>query len=213
MLIIWDMDGTLINSLPSTLEAINDALHPYLGRRLKTEEITKHFGVPEHAIIARLIEERAANIDPVECYAQFLIATTVRLKQVEPFSGIPETLDTLASYGHRFAIFTGRGRKGTDIILSHLGMQPRFVEILTADEVENSKPHPEGIQKLCKKLGSNPAQTLMIGDTPMDILAARGAGVRSIGCTWDHRSSRKMLIDAGATHVIDSPAEIPELLR
>ncbi|MEW6056916.1 MAG: HAD family hydrolase [Bdellovibrionota bacterium] len=201
-LIIWDLDGTLVNSLPSTLNAFNDGLEPYLGRRMTFDEIMSHFGPSEEKIIAKIVGEELAD----ECYQKVLASTAQRLSDVIPHDGILDALDEIKTLGYRFGIFTGRGRKTTDIILDHLGLRSRFEEIVTNTEVEHNKPHPEGIYKICKKTGIPPSQAIMVGDSPMDIQAGRTAGTLTVGCAWDELADRDALGKANANHVLNHPS-------
>lgn len=203
-LIIWDLDGTLVNSMPVTFEAFNDGIEAFLGRRLLPSEIKKHFGPAEDEVVANIVgRENAAKCYEIVC--QSLIE---RLQQIAPFDGIIEALEALKSKGHQSAIFTGRGRLGTDIILNHLSWQTRFDLIVTSNEVKNTKPHPEGIFQLCKKLNFDPHDAIMIGDSPLDVKAGKDAGAETLGCVWDTMANQDALIAAKPALVVTHPKDV-----
>lgn len=204
MLVIWDLDGTLVDSLPVTLEAFRDATEPYLGRRLSDSEVTAHFGQSEERILARIVGEASA----AACYRRVVELMSGRLTDVRPFAGIPETLRVLVEAGYRLALCTGRGRHGTGFLLRHLGFDSHFLKVITSDDVENPKPHPEGVLRICSELGAGPGAAVMVGDTPADVRAGRLAGIHSIGCAWDAMADARALEEAGASRVIREPREL-----
>lgn len=207
-LVIWDLDGTLVDSLPATFAAFNDGLEPVLGRRLSPREIMAHFGPSELEIANKLV----GPVHAERCYRRFLAAMADRIPEVSVYPGISETLRQLGDAGFTLAIFTGRARRGTEIILEHLELGGHFREVVTFDEVERPKPHPDGIQKILAAFDAAPSDAVMIGDSPMDMLAGRAAGVRTVGCTWDRMASRAALAEAQASHVIAAPTELAALL-
>lgn len=207
-LIVWDLDGTLVNSLQTSFDAFNDGIEKYLGRRLSGEEILAQFTTSEDQVVARLVGEKHA----AECYQVVRRIMAERLHQIEPFDGVRETLRELTDAGYRFGIFTGRGRPGTEAILRNLELDDHFVEVVTSSDVENHKPHPEGLYKVCKAAGVAPELAIMIGDSHFDMRAGRSAGARTVGCLWDKMANRSALVEAEARHLIESITELPRLL-
>jgi len=208
-LVIWDLDGTLVNSLPSTLEAFNDGLQHFLGRRLSNAEIMAHFGQSEERILSKLVGEENGS----ECYRRVVESMSGRLSEIRPFDGIPDTVETLLREGHRLAICTGRGRKGTEFLLEHLGFASHFLKIVTADDVENPKPHPEGVMRICAELQTGVGEAVMVGDTVADVRAGRLGGIHAVGCAWDALADAEALGAAGASLVIREPRELLEWLE
>lgn len=203
-LIIWDLDGTLIDSMPVTFEAFNDGIEHFLGRRLLPTEIKKHFGPAEDEVVTGIVGRKNA----AECYKIVCQSLVDRLNQIKPFDGIIDTLEGLRAKGHVSTIFTGRGRLGTDTILNYLSWHSRFELIVTSSEVKNTKPHPEGIFQICEKLKFRPQDAIMIGDSPLDIQAGREAGTHTIGCTWDDMCNASALADIKPSRIIRHPSEL-----
>jgi HAD superfamily hydrolase (TIGR01509 family) len=91
----------------------------------------------------------------------------------------------LKERGLRLAVFTGKGRHTTRITLEALGITPYFDLVVSGNDVDRHKPHPEGIIRILTHFGLEARTTLMVGDSMNDILAAQGAGVRVAGVLWD----------------------------
>ncbi len=147
-LVIWDLDGTLVDSLGVTFDAFNDALEPFLGRRMPIPELTTHFGLAEIEILNRIL---GPDKGPA-AYEIFRESTVRRSKEIQVFDGVTEVLEQVRSLGLKQAIFTGRGRQGTEFTLTELGLWKYFDTVVTNTDVPEPKPSPEGIHKICEEL-------------------------------------------------------------
>ncbi len=209
-LVIWDLDGTLINSLPTTFEAMNDGIEARTGRRLTPGELLANFGSAEVNVLGRIVGRQHAE----ECYQKYVASTERRIRDILLHPGIADSLDALRSAGTPLAIFTGRARRTTDIILKNLNLKQYFALIVAGDEVDHDKPHPEGIYKICKAAGIGPAETIFVGDSPYDIAAGRTAGAKTAAAIWDMmaQQNREKLSEAMPSHFIARPNELLTLL-
>ena len=178
--VLFDLDGTLIDSLPMTFTAFQDALEPFVGRRPPVAEILERFGPADQEIVADWVgAEHAADA------VRLLYASYDRqLAGVKPFPGIPEILDALEGEGRRLGLVTGRGRPSTEVILAALGWTDRFAVTLTGDEIPNPKPAPDGLRVALERLGAAPADAVYVGDTDKDTRAARAAGIVAAAAAW-----------------------------
>ena len=208
-LVVWDLDGTLVDSLPTTFAAFNAGLEPFLGRTLTPKEIMGHFGPPDQLILKKLVGERHAD-DCIQLMLKYLLCN---LDCIQPFLGILEVLSELKDQGIQQGIFTGRGRQTTEIILRHLKIEDYFVEVVTNDDVPNHKPAPDGILKVCNIAQVTPANTLMIGDSSSDILAGRAAGARTMSCTWDRHTDLEKLHLHQPDAMIEHPTKLLKILE
>jgi phosphoglycolate phosphatase len=145
------------------------------------------------------------------CTATYRRIFSERMKNYLPplFPGVKETLEALKAAGHTLTIASSRHRKGTEGFLNEYGIFSLFSLVLGAAEVEKPKPDPEAVVKTMNILHYAPADTLVVGDMPFDILMGSGAGASTCGVTWGN-SNREALTAAGADYVIDS---ITELLK
>lgn len=182
-LVIFDLDGTLADTLPATYRCFAEAVAPALGRRPTDEEIRARMGGADQEIIARWAGPEHAADAVARLYACYERELTV----VRPIEGIPELLRDLAAGGRRVALFTGRGRPSTDRLLASLGLDGLFPVTLTGEEAGRPKPAPDGILAVAATCGTAPADAVYVGDSPLDIASARAAGAQAIGVLWATR--------------------------
>lgn len=208
-LIIWDLDGTLVDSLPATFTAFNAGLEPFLGKKLSPAEIMSHFGPPDQEILRKLVGD--ANAD--RCYELMLGHMLNNIHDITPFQGVVDAILNLQSPKYKHGIFTGRGKRSTEVILDHLGLKTHFMEIVTNDDVSQHKPHPEGVLKICATAGVHPSKAVMIGDSHADILAGRAAGARTVSCLWDGNCNFDRLREHQPDYMITRPGQLLDWLE
>ncbi|MBI4481774.1 MAG: HAD-IA family hydrolase [Acidobacteria bacterium] len=201
--IIFDLDGTLANTLPLIYDAFNHVLEPHLGRRLPPEEIRSHFGPPEQEIFGRLLTAGAVP-GAVERLHRFY---RVHADRVRLFDGMREVLDYLQHYGVKIGLFTGKGRAGTLITLKQLGLLDRIQAIVAGDDVVCHKPHPEGVVRLLELLEVGNHQALVVGDAPADVRAGKGAGAYTAAALWGS-DRRQALLEAGPDWIFATVGEL-----
>jgi phosphoglycolate phosphatase len=127
------------------------------------------------------------------------------------FEGITELLDALAAEGWLLGVATGKSDRGLKHCLERHGIADRFVTLQTADR-HPSKPHPSMAELAMAEAGSEPATTVMIGDTSFDIMMALSAGARALGVAWGYHE-RDELLEAGAEAVAAHPAEVMTIVK
>ena len=182
--IIFDMDGTLVSSLPVIYMCENKISQKYVGTALTLEDVISKFGPPARTIIrdmtANLAEDvqKQAVLDYYDCYSK-----NVRDKALV-FPGIPELLRKIWKSGRRVGLFTGVERKMMEFTLDPFGLSKYFHERITADDVANPKPSPEGVLLALTRLKAKPRESIYIGDSPNDIVAGREAGVMTGAAIW-----------------------------
>lgn len=177
---VFDLDGTLIDSLPVTFDAFRDATRPFVGRDLSDAEIYAHFGPADHLIVAELVGPRHAEAAIAELMATY----RRRLPEMPLFADVPEVLDALARSGLRLALCTGRGGPSTRLILDALGLTQRFEVVVAGEEVPHPKPAPDGILETARRLQVAPDDILYVGDSIKDVEAGRAAGVFTVAALW-----------------------------
>lgn len=205
--VVFDLDGTVINSLSLTFAGLDHAFIQIGMKPVPMAEISKYFGRGELDILRQLLPEEKA-VQAMAHYRQYL---TERCNQAELHSGIAELLTTLKKADIPVALFTGRGRSTTEILLEHHQLHSHFKLIVTHDDVTDPKPAPEGLLKISKHLGLHPSEMLFIGDSPLDIRAARYAGSVGIAALWDGLARRDELEPHQPDHFAKDPREIWEI--
>jgi len=126
-------------------------------------------------------------------------------------NGVPELLSWLKEHGVKTAVCTNNCKKAVEIVLEKTGLGSFFNDVFTRNDVDRLKPFPDILLKACEKLKVNPEDTVHIGDSPIDINAAKNAGIMSIGLVSSLCSAEK-LSDAGADLVASSIGELKQLL-
>ena len=182
--VVFDMDGTLVSSLALIHHCENEISQKYAGKPLTLEEVISKFGPPAHSIIrgitASLREElqNRAVTDYYDCYSRNVPG------RVLVFPGIANLLKRIRSSRRRLALMTGVERIMMEFTLKPFGLETYFEELVTADDVQNSKPDPEGILLAVTRLGVKPRESMYVGDSPADIVAGRRAGVLTGAAMW-----------------------------
>ncbi len=207
-LVIFDLDGTLADSLADLGNACNDALE-HFGYPVHEIEKYRYFvgnGVPE--LIRRTLPENERseeNIARVKAVFDGIYGRTYD-KYTRPYDGIPELLAALRENGILIAVASNKPDEFTQKIVS--GMFGNvFSYVSGKKEGFEKKPHPQIALHIMEKLGALPEETLFAGDSSVDMQTAENAGCRSIGCTWGFRT-RDELMENNAFYIADSPSDI-----
>lgn len=203
--LIFDLDGTLADTLPLIYESFNDAFQPITGNVLTPEEIRGLFGPPDNYVIRNVLDPEHHDA-AIERY----VATYERRHRdlVELFEGMAGLLGDLHAKGVKLAVVTGKSRNTALMTLDILGVLDRFDVVYAGDDVERQKPDPMALVMALNDLAhDDPASAAMIGDSAADVIAGRGAGVATIGVLWgspDHTD----LIAAGPDVLCGSIADL-----
>lgn len=180
--LIFDLDGTIADTLPLIYESFNDAFVPVTGQPLSPEEIRGLFGPPDNYVIRNVLDPEHHDA-AIERY----VATYQRRHRdlVELFEGISDVLADAHGAGIKLAVVTGKSRKTALMTLEILGVLDRFDVIYAGDDVEHQKPDPMALVMALHDLAhDDPAQAAMIGDSAADVIAGKRAGVATIGVLW-----------------------------
>lgn len=189
--LIFDLDGTLADTLPLIYESFNDAFFPITGRSLSPEEIRALFGPPDNYVIRNTVapEHHDAAI-------QRYVDTYQRRHNdlVELFDGMAELLADAHASGIKLAVVTGKSRNTALMTLEMLGVLRWFDVIYAGDDVARQKPDPMALMLALDDLAhDDPAGAAMIGDSAADVLAGKGAGVATIGVFWGSPDHAELL--------------------
>ncbi len=179
--IIFDFDGTIANTLPICFYAFQQVFKEFDNRDLSPEEIKAMFGPSETGII----KENLFSQDTEKAIDLYYKKYTDHHKHlVEENEEMNELLRYLKNKGIRLGIVTGKAKRSLDISLNVLQMEQYFDVLITGDDVENPKPHPEGVLKALDLLGVEKRDAMFIGDSDADIHAGLQANVLTIGVQW-----------------------------
>ena len=207
MVIVYDWDGTLSDSLDAIVSALSDAAIACELPSLASARYRAIIGMNLSAACAALYPEESTEVQQryAESYRRcFRLDSATRL-----YEGADQHLSAIAALsGVQLAVATGKSREGLDFALESLGYSRRFVATKTASEAE-SKPSPEMLFQLKAELAES--EMVMIGDSVLDVGMGVAAGAHTIGVTWGV-GSREQLIAAGAHRVVSSYSELEQVL-
>lgn len=214
-LILFDCDGTLVDSQLMICAAMQQAFddHGLVCPPRKT--VLSIVGLSLPTAVERLAQGRPGF--PLESVVERYKAAFFALRQsethMEPlYPGARETVDALALRGDVvLGVATGKSQRGVRAVLGHHGLLERFAIIKTADDAP-SKPHPGMVLDAMAETGSQPHETMLIGDTTYDMEMARSAGAQAIGVSWGYHPV-DALHAAGAHEVVDSFADLGRMLE
>jgi len=211
---IFDIDGTLV-SFKFDAQGVRRALIEELnGRRVDTSGLDP--SIPTQSILDAARKRMAVGDGGYEDYRRtaFDILDTFELKDIastKPLPGIREALAGLKAEGVRLGVLTNSGRKAATRSLTVAQLSSFFEFVLTRDDTETMKPRPEGLLKAVAMLSLPKEEVYYVGDTPYDVMAAKGAGVRSVSvATGNYTLDR--LAAARPDFVIASVSELGQVL-
>ena len=184
-LVVFDFDGTLVESKEGISRAMNEAFVDLGIPRVAPERVHALIGLALDDVILPLLDEPPSPelLAAIrERYRVRFIALAVETTRV--FDGIPAGLDSLRQRGVTLAIATGKTLGGLERILGALDLADYFVFLGTADQVKHGKPAPDMLDLCLAKTGTRAHEALMIGDTTFDVQMAQSAGVDCCAVAW-----------------------------
>ena len=215
MAILFDLDGTLVDTAPDLLATLNTVLRE-LGRDpVPMNQVGYLVGHGARAMIDRamgLTGEAATEAELDALLARFLEIYATRIAdESRPYDGVRAALEALAEEGHILAVCTNKPTAMATRLLDELDMRRHFTHVAGGDHYPVRKPDAGHILRLLADVGSDPSRTVMIGDSIPDVEAARAARVPVIAMS--HGYAPKPAAELGADHVADHFAEIPDAVR
>jgi phosphoglycolate phosphatase len=209
--VIFDLDGTLVDSVADLAAAMNHVLDRH---GLPTHDVPTIRSFVGHG--ARSLVERAlagdASLDLEEAYAAFRARYREHLVvHTRVYEGVPEVLERLRSEGVPTAVLSNKPHAPTvEVVRRLLGTHP-FVAVLGQRDGVPRKPAPDAALELAERFGVPPSDVVFVGDSDVDVETARAAGMRSVGCAYGLRD-RAELEAAGADAVVDRAIELIDVL-
>jgi phosphoglycolate phosphatase len=205
--IIFDLDGTLVDSSEAIVECINWALSQKQLPPAPARVIKKSIGTPLEDMFAPFTDSDPGDLVRLyrERYRQ------VFLQRTRLLPGVSEVLDSVRKRGYRIALATTKPRYFAEPILEHLGIRGFFDAVAGGEEVTLLKPAPDLLFLAMERLRASSEETLYVGDHPVDIAAAKSAGIRII-CVTTGFWSRAELEERTPALVIDNLQELLPLV-
>ena len=206
-LAIFDLDGTILNTLDDLADSTNAALRMNSLPERTTDEVRRFVGNGIHLLIERAVPDGTPDELIEKVFADFKVHYGAHCEdKTAPYEGINEMLDSLRSAGVKIAVVSNKA----DFAVQKLCERyfPGRLDF-SVGERENvrRKPAPDSAFESMRTLGISAADSIYIGDSDVDIETAKNAGIPCLSVTWGFRS-REFLIGHGATRLIDTPEEV-----
>jgi 2-phosphoglycolate phosphatase len=208
--VVFDLDGTLVDSRRDIAEAANHALEKHGLGKLPHDELESYVGDG-----APLLMARAARLDVADERTAIMVADFLDYYAAHPIDhtglmpGAIGALDALADYA--LGVCTNKPRRTSVAVLRGLGLEPRFKSVVAGDDLPKRKPDPAMVLEAARQLGVSVSEVVMVGDGPQDVLAGRAAGAFTIGVRGGIQAFER-LAASEPDAIIDTLAELPRVI-
>jgi pyrophosphatase PpaX len=206
--VLFDLDGTIVDSGWMILASFRHATQTVLGREIPDESLMASVGR------GRLVDQMA-EFDPdraeelAHVYREFYAPLHSELKA---FPGMLELLRTLDEEGRKLGVVSAKRGDVVQLAFGALGFGDLMDVVVGSDEAPRGKPYPDQILVALERLDADPDDTAYVGDAPFDIAAAKAAGVHAIGVTWGGIHTRERMEAEGPDAVVDTAEELHGVL-
>ena len=208
--VLFDLDGTLVDSIPFLLECFMSAAREVLACEVAAEHVAPLVGLPLRTMFERFAGDLTDD-DATACIAAYRTSYQPHVVRRSPlFADAVAVLDELGRRGLGLGVVTGKTFEGTERVLGPLGVLDRFGAIVGADHGGAPKPAADGALAAALALGVAPAETIVVGDSLLDVEMALAAGMTAVGVTTGTGSHADLT--ARAHYVIGALAELPPLV-
>ncbi|MDP3049475.1 MAG: HAD-IA family hydrolase [Thermodesulfovibrionales bacterium] len=207
-LIIFDLDGTLVDSGMDITNALNYAITPYGLKPLTAEDTIKMVGEGLTRLIEKILGDNNASIKDaaldrfIKYYSEHLTDFT------KPYPGVTKTLQMLGVY--KKAIISNKRESLSKKLLEQLGLMKFFDVVLGSDSAPEKKPSPAPVKKVLEILGVEPHRAIIVGDSDFDIQAGKGAGLITVAVTYGFRDRETL---GSADFLIDNMTQLLTLIE
>ena len=204
--VLFDFDGTVVDSGAIILASMRHATETVLDRSYSEEELMANVGGPGlEAQMAALAPDRVDELVRV-----YRAHNEPLHEELLACAGLEEALETLKDEGRTLGLVTAKRRATVELAFARLPLARFFDVVVGGDETTRHKPDPASLQLALARLGAEPGQAAYVGDSPYDMQAARAGGLYAVGVTWGRIHDRDVLGDADV--VVDTAEELLAVL-
>lgn len=212
--VIFDLDGTLVNSLEDITNAMNTVLKQYNFPTHSVQVCQSFIGHGVRDLVVKALPKEYQNEEWINrCFNEMLVVysenCTIKTKM---YDGISDLLDQLTAHNIKLAVFSNKADKLTKKVVKAVLPNWNFeaVEGLKVEALK--KPNPSVAIEISEKLEVPVAQLIFVGDTDVDILTAKSAGMYPVGVVWGYRTKEE-LIESGAKFILEHPSDLLKILK
>jgi phosphoglycolate phosphatase len=208
-LVAFDLDGTLVDSRRDLADSTNDVVVSYGAPPLPVDAVAAMVGDGARVLVERALRAARLDRDAAEALDRFRAAYDRRLLvHTRPYAGVPEAVAALAA-GVPLALITNKPEAPARRLLEAFGLAAHFTWVIGGDSPFPAKPDPSALVHLMTVAGARPDETVMVGDSMIDVRTARGAGARLIAARYGFGALREELaLQYGERHVA-SAGDLP----
>ncbi|CAM3703098.1 pyrophosphatase PpaX [Marinicrinis lubricantis] len=210
--VLFDLDGTILDTNELIIESFIHVMEGKMDPPLTRERLIHQMGKPL-AMQMRYFSGRGEQ-EPVDDLIREYRAYNLRRHDelVRPFPYVKEVLQSLKDSGIRLGVVTSKIRLTSDKGLTLCGIKDYMETIVTIEDVQHAKPHPEPVLEALKRMNAKPETALMVGDSPFDIESAHQAGVQAVGVAWSLKGA-EVLSKYNPEYVIDDMRELLKIVQ
>ena len=210
--VIWDLDGTLLNTLDDLAASTNAALIQNELPPRTTDEVRRFVGNGVHRLIELAVPERGAQHPKFQQVLDSFVAHygAHSRDNTRPYDGVMEMLDMLAAKGVKLAIVSNK----IDFAVKALSRDyfgDRMLSAVGDDPSRRKKPAPDSVLEAMRQMDVSAQECVYVGDSDVDVITARNAGIPCVAVTWGFRDEQ-CLLDAGAEQIAHTPAQLMEII-
>jgi len=207
-----DLDGTLLNTLDDLADSVNTVMRKEGYQQRTKEEIREFIGDGLKTLMERSLPTGTPEKEIQRCLAMFREIYLRNMRnQTKPYDEIPTVLKRLKEMGIKVGVVSNKADDATKEMCNHYFQGD--VDLAIGDNQERKKkPDPDNVYAALQQLGSDKDKSLYVGDSNIDVLTAKNAGLSCVGVAWGYRS-RDTLVAAGADYIIDEPYQLILLIE
>ena len=203
-MVLFDLDGTVIDSGGIILASMRHATREVLGRDFPDDQLLRTVGGPG-------LEAQMRALDPErvdELVTVYRAHNEPLHEELLSCAGMEDALEQLRAQGRRLGLVTAKRRATVEFAFEHVPLGQLFDTVVGGDETERHKPDPEPLLLAAERLGARPEETAYVGDSPFDIRAAKAAGMGSVAVTWGRIHDRARLEREQPDAIVDTAEEL-----
>jgi N-acetyl-D-muramate 6-phosphate phosphatase len=211
--VLFDLDGTLIDSAPDLAGTGNDMREARGLPRLPLEHFRPMVGAGARGMVGRALDAGPHDERFASLRDEFLQRYEARMtRETRLFPAMRPVLDGLRSLRLPWGIVTNKAARFTEPLVQALGLHREAATVVCGDTTAHSKPHPEPLLEAARRLALAPEQCVYVGDDLRDVQAGRAAGMATIAVAWGYLGIGEAIEAWGADHIVQTPADLLKLL-
>jgi len=211
--VLFDLDGTLIDSAPDLAGAANDLRSSHGLPALPYERLRPVVGAGARGMIGAAFDVAPDDARFSGLRDEFLRRYENRMTQeTRVFAAMLPVLDALDRLGRPWGVVTNKASRFTDPLVRAMGLHQRAAIVIAGDSTPHSKPHPAPLLEAARRVGAAPADCVYVGDDLRDVQAGRAAGMKTVIAAWGYLGIGEPIEAWGADHIVHAPGELLNLL-